>query len=313
MKVFLEFMFVLSLINQTFANDITNVYLREDNLLHREGSNIPFTGIATRIDNNVKWLEYNVKNGKMDGLNTKWTFSGTRKMHSVMYKGGIKLWQKSWTPSGKEFYGEYKNDSPCNGIFEEDSSWGAYFDGDVPRNGHGLKYVTFENGIENGAVSWYAEQKDERLLAEGTYKNGNPWQGQFVIPVPGSLSTIYLWEIKSFQAGVPDGDVYYYAAEMILTPETKGHIVYEMVKQKHSGIYKNGRRWQGMFIQRFPEKEYIWEQLFYEEGKIIRKEYTAIYSGIDNIHATLSGWLPVNGEKLPDNKSSSKSDNNSAK
>ena len=313
LKIFLSIMFFLTLTIQVFAKNITkdipDVYLGEDNLQYEKGSNIPFTGTVTRICNNVKWLEYNVKNGKDEGLCTEWNFRGTRKMHSIMYKEGVKLWQKSWTPSGKEFYGKYKNDLPWNGVFEEEFPWGAYFESDVPANGRGRKYITFVNGVENGTACWYGEQKNEQLLAEGTYKDGQPWQGQFVMPIEEPPTMSYSWDIKSFQAGVPEGEVYYYAAERVLTPETRGHIVYEMVKQKYSGLYKNGERWQGMFIQKF--NGFVWEQLFYEKGKMIRKEYTVIYSGRDYEEAIIAGWLPVKEKKLPENKPGS--DNNSAK
>lgn len=293
--------------------DIPDVYLGEDNLCYSRDSNTPFTGTVARFRNNVKWLEYNVKNGKDNGLCTEWNVYNSRKMCQVMYKDGIKIWQKSWAPSGKEFNGEFKNGLPWDGVFEEEFPWGACFQVDITGNLHGRKYVTFVDGIENGPVWWFGEKSDERLLAEGIYRNGKPWQGRIVIPIPYlHVKTVYLWEIKSFQAGIPEGEVLYYAVEMVLTSETRGRIVYDMVKQKDSGIYKNGERWSGMFVQRFPEKEYIWEKLFYKEGKVVRREYTAVYSGIDDRHAFLSGWLPVKEEKSPDSKSGGKSDNSAS-
>jgi antitoxin component YwqK of YwqJK toxin-antitoxin module len=284
-----------------------DVYHGKNNLLYEKGSNIPFTGTVVTFVNNVKWLEYNIKNGKPDGLWTEWNYCGLRKMHSIMYKDDIKIWQRSWTPSGKEFFGEFKNDLPWNGVFEEEFAWGAYFD-DTTGNGRGSKYTSFADGIENGPALWYGEKKDEILLAEGIYKNGKPWQGSFVIPILDPLThTVFLWEIKSFQAGVPDGEVYYYAAEEIArTPETRGHRVYKMVKQNHSGIYRNGERWQGMFVQLFRGKKILWEQLFYKEGKVVSKKYTAVYSGLDNQTAIILGWLTADGEKFPDNESDNK-------
>ena len=76
--------------------------VRRDGLRYEGDSETPFTGVAVaKSVNGLKYLEETYKDGKPDGLWTKWNWKG-KKSQEVTYKLGKKVSETKWDEEGNE-------------------------------------------------------------------------------------------------------------------------------------------------------------------------------------------------------------------
>ena len=76
--------------------------VERDGLRYEGNSETSFTGVAVaKSVNGLKYLEETYKDGKPDGLWTKWNWKG-KKSQEVTYKDGKKVSETKWDEEGNE-------------------------------------------------------------------------------------------------------------------------------------------------------------------------------------------------------------------
>lgn len=272
--------------------DGENIIQKDYELYYQKGNEkTPYTGNAIYYTEGKKREEGSFKDGKKEGVWKHYTNNGKlfidtnyldgrksgfenfyseegKKVLSIHYnKKGFKNFERGVRPDGKEFSGSFWDNIPWDEEIKEDFPWGPY------QHGQGNpyykeKYVSYNRGIREGLTIWFGH--DNKIIAEGNYVNDERWQGKFVIP-----RSKFLWEIVSYSEGIPDGEVHYFK---LVSVNSKLGDCFEEIKP--CGVYKEGQRWQGLFMNPSSTEHYVWEQMFYEDGKLIKKEYAKIYVSI---------------------------------
>jgi len=251
--------------------------------------NVPYTGEAVYYADKKKEEEGNFKEGRQNGVwkyyfnNGKITIEGKyvhgakdshwnyysrdgKIIYTACYFNGRKVWEKGVRPDGEDFFCFFRDGRPQDGVAKESYPWGLASHIDTRGNLYEEKYVSYRAGEKSGSTIWFGP--DKKILAEGNYLNDERWEGKFVIPM-GS----FLWKIESYRAGAPDGEVRYYAIGGIMEKKGNNYFEYKMIELKPYGVYKDGQKWNGMFIRYWPEKN-GWMRMFYKDGKLEKKEYT---------------------------------------
>ena len=296
--------------------DGENIIQKDYELYYQKGDEkTPYTGSVVYFNEGKKWQEGSFKDGRKQGTwklyynNGKVADEGSyvhgrkegvwqhyshdgKKLLSTCYRdfiNGPKVWERGIRPDGVNFEGLFIDGVPDDGVVKELYPWGFSNYIDTRGNVDAEKYVSYKKGLKDGITIWFGP--DKKILAEGYYSNDERWKGKFIIP-----RSKFLWEIITYNEGVPDGEVRYFAIDDV-TWRGGDYFKYKMIELKPCGVYKEGQRWEGLFIKPYPTKEDIWERMFYEGGKLIKKEYTKAYSGNTDT---------VKDDELPDNKTSSK-------
>ncbi len=295
--------------------DGENIIKKDDRLYYQKSDEkTPYTGNAIYYTEGKKAEEGRFKDGRQEGVWKYYYDNGEiadeggyeygrkegiwqhysrdgKKILSTNYRDvidGSKLWEKGVRPDGIDFFGYCSYAMSLDGVVREEYPWGFSNYIDTRGNMREEKYVSYDNGLKHGLTTWFGP--DKKIIAEGNYLNDERWHGKFIIP-----RSRFLWEIVSYNEGVPDGEVRYFTVDDV-TWRGGDYFKYKMIELKPCGVYKEGQRWEGLFIKPSTKKG-IWERMFYEGGKLIKKEYTKAYSGSTD---------PVKDDELPDNKPSSK-------
>ena len=141
---------------------ITPDKIEERNDIWYEGNQTaPFTGLVQDVyPNGKKQLEVNLKDGKPQGVYTRWHENGQKKEAEVNFKDGQKSGvQTLWGENGqKKSEGNYK-DGKRQGVH---TSW--------HENGQKEHEWNFKDGKPHGVQIWW--QKDGKKKSEVRYENG---------------------------------------------------------------------------------------------------------------------------------------------
>jgi antitoxin component YwqK of YwqJK toxin-antitoxin module len=166
---FVKFIYIFVIVflsNVTVArceSDIHVIQIRGD-LAYLPNTDEPFSGTFTKTYPGLeqKSEEGTYKNGKLDGLLTKWYPNG-QKSSEGKYKDAKKdgLWIQ-WHPNGQKSNEDNHKDGKLNGL------WTMWYQNGQKSSEANVK----DEKIEGLWASWYSDGKKK---TEGAYKNGKPY------------------------------------------------------------------------------------------------------------------------------------------